>query len=55
MPTQPGRVGIIMLEPQKPDAGLAVARMVGHITYLSEQAMHNKFGRRLQTLGTLWL
>ena len=35
---------------QKPDAGLAVARMVGHITYLSEQAMHNKFGRRLQTL-----
>ncbi len=37
-------------QPQKPDAGLAVARMVGHITYLSEQAMHNKFGRRLQTL-----
>jgi homoserine O-acetyltransferase len=35
---------------EKPDAGLAVARMVGHITYLSEQAMHNKFGRRLQTL-----
>lgn len=37
-------------QPQKPDAGLAVARMVGHITYLSEQAMHDKFGRRLQTL-----
>lgn len=35
---------------QKPDAGLAVARMVGHITYLSEQAMHDKFGRRLQSL-----
>ena len=35
---------------QKPDAGLAVARMVGHITYLSEQAMHQKFGRRLQSL-----
>jgi homoserine O-acetyltransferase len=32
----------------KPDAGLAVARMVGHITYLSEQSMHDKFGRRLQ-------
>jgi homoserine O-acetyltransferase len=31
-----------------PDAGLAVARMVGHITYLSETSMHNKFGRRLQ-------
>jgi homoserine O-acetyltransferase len=33
---------------RKPDAGLAVARMVGHITYLSEQSMHEKFGRRLQ-------
>ncbi len=30
----------------KPDAGLAVARMVGHITYLSEESMHQKFGRR---------
>ncbi|HHY54062.1 MAG TPA: homoserine O-acetyltransferase [Chloroflexi bacterium] len=33
---------------QKPDAGLAVARMIGHITYLSEESMHIKFGRRLQ-------
>ena len=33
---------------KKPDAGLAVARMVGHITYLSEESMHLKFGRRLQ-------
>lgn len=32
----------------RPNAGLAVARMVGHITYLSEQSMHQKFGRRLQ-------
>ena len=32
----------------KPDAGLAVARMVGHITYLSEESMQEKFGRRLQ-------
>jgi len=31
-----------------PDLGLAVARMVGHITYLSDEAMRNKFGRRLQ-------
>ena len=31
-----------------PETGLAVARMVGHITYLSDQAMHRKFGRRLQ-------
>ena len=32
---------------QKPDAGLAVARMVGHITYLSDESMQEKFGRRL--------
>lgn len=31
-----------------PKAGLAVARMVGHITYLSEESMHEKFSRRLQ-------
>ncbi len=31
-----------------PDAGLAVARMIGHITYLSDTSMHSKFGRRLQ-------
>ena len=35
---------------KRPDAGLAVARMVGHITYLSEASMHQKFGRRLQQL-----
>lgn len=31
-----------------PDLGLAVARMIGHVTYLSDQAMRRKFGRRLQ-------
>jgi homoserine O-acetyltransferase len=31
-----------------PTHGLAVARMVGHVTYLSEQAMTRKFGRRRQ-------
>jgi homoserine O-acetyltransferase len=31
-----------------PGAGLAIARMVGHITYLSEEQMRAKFGRRLQ-------
>jgi homoserine O-acetyltransferase/O-succinyltransferase len=31
-----------------PDAGMGVARMVGHITYLSAQALRDKFGRRLQ-------
>jgi len=31
-----------------PANGLAMARMIGHITYLSEQSMHEKFGRRLR-------
>ena len=31
-----------------PRNGLAVARMAAHITYLSEQALHEKFGRNLQ-------
>lgn len=33
---------------EPPNAGLAVARMIGHITYLSEKSMREKFGRRLQ-------
>lgn len=32
----------------KPRAGLAVARMAAHVTYLSESALHRKFGRNLQ-------
>lgn len=32
----------------KPNVGLAVARMIGHITYLSDESMRLKFGRRLQ-------
>ena len=31
-----------------PRRGLSIARMIGHITYLSERSMHQKFGRRLQ-------
>ena len=31
-----------------PDRGMAVARQVGHITYLSRHAFREKFGRRLQ-------
>lgn len=34
--------------PHRPDAGLSLARMIAHITYLSEQSLHEKFGRRLQ-------
>jgi len=33
---------------RKPDAGMGVARMVGHITYLSGPALADKFGRHLQ-------
>lgn len=31
-----------------PLRGLSIARMIGHITYLSDRSMHTKFGRRLQ-------
>jgi homoserine O-acetyltransferase len=34
-----------------PAKGLAVARMVGHITYMSETSMGEKFGRRLKDNG----
>ena len=33
---------------RKPDAGMGVARMVGHVTYLSSEALDDKFHRRLQ-------
>ncbi len=31
-----------------PGRGLSVARMVGHITYMSDESMREKFGRRLR-------
>ena len=31
-----------------PTAGMGVARMIGHITYLSAESVNDKFGRRLQ-------
>jgi homoserine O-acetyltransferase len=31
-----------------PGRGLAIARMVGHITYMSDESMREKFGRRLR-------
>ncbi len=34
-----------------PATGLAIARMIGHITYLSDEAMHAKFGRALKGRG----
>jgi homoserine O-acetyltransferase len=33
---------------EPPRKGLALARIIGHITYLSEASMQRKFGRRLQ-------
>lgn len=38
---------------KRPTKGLAVARMAAHITYLSEEAMHRKFGRKLQNRDAL--
>ena len=32
----------------RPETGLGVARMAAHVTYLSEPALHAKFGRKLQ-------
>jgi homoserine O-acetyltransferase len=32
----------------KPNTGLSIARMIGHITYLSKESMRKKFGRKLQ-------
>jgi len=35
-----------------PRRGLRVARMIGHITYLSDDSMEEKFGRSLRRAGT---
>ncbi|MCF7927966.1 MAG: homoserine O-acetyltransferase [Spirochaetales bacterium] len=37
---------------ETPSTGLAIARMIGHITYLSDESMRMKFGRRLQQRAT---
>jgi homoserine O-acetyltransferase len=42
------RSGDYCLAGEIPQHGLAVARMIGHITYLSDEAMRRKFDRRLQ-------
>jgi homoserine O-acetyltransferase/O-succinyltransferase len=42
------RRGRYIEEGTRPSKGLAVARMGAHITYLSEVALHRKFGRNLQ-------
>jgi homoserine O-acetyltransferase len=40
--------GRYMDEKRYPAKGLSVARMTAHVTYLSESALHQKFGRELQ-------
>ncbi len=42
------RGGRYLREHTSPKKGLAVARMAAHITYLSDDALHRKFGRKLQ-------
>ncbi|HQT45680.1 MAG: homoserine O-acetyltransferase [Acidocella sp. 20-63-7] len=37
----------------RPERGLAVARMTAHITYVSEEALTRKFGRKLQAASEL--
>ena len=36
---------------EPPERGLAVARMIGHITYMSDQSMEEKFSRKLKDKG----
>ncbi|TAN57066.1 MAG: homoserine O-acetyltransferase [Magnetospirillum sp.] len=45
--------GSYLLGGKRPHRGLAVARMAAHITYLSEPALHQKFGRNLQNRDTV--
>ncbi len=47
------REGDYLLHGTNPHAGLAVARMAAHITYLSEAALRRKFGRKLQDRDAL--
>ena len=42
------RGGRYLVEGTSPRKGLAVARMAAHITYMSDRALHAKFGRQLQ-------
>ncbi len=42
------RGGRYLIENGNPRRGLAVARMGAHITYMSDAALHRKFGRKLQ-------
>jgi homoserine O-acetyltransferase len=45
--------GDYLAQGRNPSRGLSVARMAAHITYLSEAALHRKFGRSLQDRSKL--
>ncbi|MTH95473.1 homoserine O-acetyltransferase [Roseibium sp. RKSG952] len=45
--------GDYILQGKRPTKGLAVARMAAHITYMSDESLHNKFGRNLQDRDNL--
>lgn len=47
------RGGRYLDEKTSPSKGLSVARMAAHITYLSDEALHRKFGRNLQDRSNL--
>ena len=47
-PIPTGRAATTTAPAARPNAGMGVARMVGHITYLSAKSLGDKFGRRLQ-------
>jgi homoserine O-acetyltransferase/O-succinyltransferase len=46
------RHGRYLIEGTSPRRGLGVARMAAHITYLSDAALHRKFGRKFQDRST---
>src|SRR6185369_4127475 len=46
--TDPDWMGGDYYGKSKPARGLSVARMVGHITYMSDESMRQKFGRRFR-------
>ncbi|MBW2367865.1 MAG: homoserine O-acetyltransferase [Deltaproteobacteria bacterium] len=51
--TDPGWKEGRYYDEEGPNHGLAVARMIGHLTYLSEYLMDSKFGRKLQSADRL--
>ncbi|WP_436643892.1 homoserine O-acetyltransferase MetX [Microbaculum sp. FT89] len=47
------RGGRYLREGTSPKKGLSVARMAAHITYMSDEALHRKFGRNLQNRAAI--